>query len=121
MGPRAAATHFLKMHPDAAAYQADLFGSLAATGKGHLTDAAIREVLSGRKVEISWFPDVFKPFHPNALTMHALDADGKDIASQTYYSIGGGKIVHAYNSRRGICVTSVYDPGRILTIRRLVE
>ncbi len=35
--------------------------------------------------------------------------------------IGGGKIVHAYNSRRGICVTSVYDPGRILTIRRLVE
>ncbi len=93
MGPRAAATHFLKMHPDAAAYQADLFGSLAATGKGHLTDAAIREVLSGRKVEISWFPDVFKPFHPNALTMHALDADGKDIASQTYYSIGGGKIV----------------------------
>jgi len=35
--------------------------------------------------------------------------------------IGGGKIVHAYNSRRGICVTSVHDPGRILTIRRLVE
>ncbi len=35
--------------------------------------------------------------------------------------IGGGKIVHAYNSRRGICVTSVHDPGRILTVRRLVE
>lgn len=35
--------------------------------------------------------------------------------------IGGGKIVHAYNSRRGICVTSVHDPGRIQTIRRLVE
>ncbi len=35
--------------------------------------------------------------------------------------IGGGKVVHAYNSRRGICVTSVHDPGRILTIRRLVE
>lgn len=35
--------------------------------------------------------------------------------------IGGGKVVHAYNSRRGICVTSVHDPGRILTVRRLVE
>ncbi len=35
--------------------------------------------------------------------------------------IGGGKVVHAYNSRRGICVTSVHDPGRILTIRRLVD
>ena len=35
--------------------------------------------------------------------------------------IGGGKVVHAYNSRRGICVTGVHDPGGILTIRRLVE
>lgn len=35
--------------------------------------------------------------------------------------IGGGKIVHAYNSRRGICVTGVHDPGRIQTIRRIVE
>lgn len=35
--------------------------------------------------------------------------------------IGGGKIVHAYNSSRGICVTSVHDPGRIKTIRRIVE
>ncbi len=34
---------------------------------------------------------------------------------------GDGKIVHAYNSRRGICVTSVHAPGRILTIRRFVE
>lgn len=93
MGPRAAASHFLKMYPDAASYQADLFGSLAATGKGHLTDAAIREVMDGRNIKISWYPDIFKPFHPNALTMHALDTSGKEIASQTYYSIGGGKIV----------------------------
>ena len=35
--------------------------------------------------------------------------------------IGGGKVVHAYNSRRGLCVTSVHDPGRVLTVRRLVE
>ena len=35
--------------------------------------------------------------------------------------IGGGKVVHAYNSRRGICVTGVHDPGGIKTIRRLVE
>lgn len=35
--------------------------------------------------------------------------------------IGGGKVVHAYNERRGICVTSVHAPGAIQTIRRLVE
>ncbi|GEM_PF-1131706 len=35
--------------------------------------------------------------------------------------MGDGKIVHAYNSRAGICVSSVYAPGRILTIRRFVD
>ena len=34
---------------------------------------------------------------------------------------GDGKIVHAYNHRAGICVSSVHAPGRILTIRRFVE
>lgn len=34
---------------------------------------------------------------------------------------GNGQIVHAYNSRAGICVSSVHAPGRILTIRRFVE
>ena len=35
--------------------------------------------------------------------------------------IGNGQIVHAYNSRAGICISSVHAPGRILTIRRFVE
>ncbi len=34
---------------------------------------------------------------------------------------GDGKIVHAYNSSAGICVSSVHAPGKILTIRRFVE
>lgn len=35
--------------------------------------------------------------------------------------IGNGKVVHAYNSRRGICVTSVHDCGAILAVKRIVE
>ncbi|MFA6734966.1 MAG: serine dehydratase beta chain, partial [Sphaerochaetaceae bacterium] len=56
MGPRFAAQHFLSKHPDAASYQASLFGSLAATGKGHLTDKAIREVFAakGKEIDIAW-------------------------------------------------------------------
>ena len=34
---------------------------------------------------------------------------------------GDGKIVHAYNSRAGICVSNVHAPGRILTIRSFVD
>lgn len=35
--------------------------------------------------------------------------------------IGGGKIVHASNSKKGICVTAAKYCGPILTVRRIVE
>jgi L-serine dehydratase len=37
-------------------------------------------------------PKTFLPFHPNALKLDAYGSDGKEIASQTVYSVGGGKI-----------------------------
>ncbi|MCI5452106.1 serine dehydratase, partial [bacterium] len=41
MGPRKAAQIFLDRNPNAARYEVTLYGSLAATGKGHMTDVAI--------------------------------------------------------------------------------
>ena len=41
MGPRKASEIFLNRHPEAVAFEVILYGSLAATGKGHLTDVAI--------------------------------------------------------------------------------
>lgn len=35
--------------------------------------------------------------------------------------IGGGKIVHASNSKKGICVTNAKNCGTIVTVRRIVE
>ncbi len=95
MGPRFAAGHFLSHYPEAARFEADLFGSLAATGKGHLTDKAIRQVFEETKkpVEILWFPEIEKPFHPNALTIRGFDAQNVLLSEQTYYSVGGGRVV----------------------------
>ena len=64
MGPRSACEMFISSHPEAKTVKAELYGSLAATGKGHLTDHAIREVFSahGINAEIKWFPDEFKPY-----------------------------------------------------------
>ena len=45
MGPRKAAQIFLERHPEAAAFQVTLYGSLAATGKGHMTNVAITSPL----------------------------------------------------------------------------
>ena len=46
MGPRKAAEQFRNKTPDASGYRVTLFGSLAATGAGHLTDKAILEELT---------------------------------------------------------------------------
>jgi len=96
MGPRAASADFLKNHcPDGIQYFAYLYGSLAATGKGHLTDVAIRDSFAeqNKTVSIFWKPNEFKTYHPNAVTFIGFDSSDKPIAEQTYYSVGGGKIV----------------------------
>ena len=44
MGPTKAAEIFLKHNDDANCYRITLYGSLAATGKGHLTDVAVESI-----------------------------------------------------------------------------
>jgi L-serine dehydratase len=91
MGPRKAAEVFKSKNPDANSYSVTLYGSLAATGKGHQTDNALTEALLPHKVVINWEPDTFLPLHPNGLKLEAL-FNGKVISEWTVYSIGGGKI-----------------------------
>ncbi len=95
MGPRQAAEEFLRRAPQGAqSYEVELFGSLAATGKGHMTDVAIEDVFAttGKPLEIIWHPDIFLPYHPNALKLKALDNTGVVMFSMTVYSVGGGAI-----------------------------
>ncbi|OJV86456.1 MAG: L-serine ammonia-lyase [Bacteroidia bacterium 44-10] len=93
MGPKKAAAMFSEDHPEAKKFVVTLYGSLAATGKGHLTDEAILGVLEPvAPTTIDWLPKTFLPFHPNALKLEAYDGNDRTIASQTVYSVGGGKI-----------------------------
>lgn len=93
MGPAAASELYLKYHPEASGFRVTLFGSLAATGKGHLTDVAVTEVL-GRQgnVEIIWQPRIFLPVHPNAMKIASVGDDGNPEEEWTFYSIGGGTV-----------------------------
>jgi L-serine dehydratase len=93
MGPKNAALRFKDSLPrDVSRIQAELYGSLAATGKGHLTDKALEAVFQGWTFEIVWRPDVFLPHHPCGLWLKALDQNGKILAEQLFYSIGGGDL-----------------------------
>ena len=84
---------FLERVPQAARYVVTLYGSLAATGKGHLTDTAILKVLEPHApTTVEWLPRTFLPFHPNAMKLEAFSAVGSLIDSWTVYSIGGGAL-----------------------------
>lgn len=108
MGPRYAATAFASRHPETKRFEVTLYGSLAATGKGHLTDKAIEDVLVPiAPTEIKWEPSVFLPFHPNGMRFRAFDANGNVEEDWTVYSIGGGELAEEGVARQG--GPDVYD------------
>ena len=62
MGPQRAAVIFAGRHPETVRFEVTLYGSLAATGRGHMTDKAVIDVLKAvAPVEIKWEPEVFLP------------------------------------------------------------
>lgn len=93
MGPNNAAKLFNTDFPNADSFKAILYGSLAKTGKGHMTDIAIIEGFEPKNCEIvfdiSHDDDEFK--HPNTMDLFAYK-DNKEIGYQRVYSVGGGKI-----------------------------
>ena len=92
IGPKKAADIFRKQNPEAAKFVVTLYGSLAATGKGHMTDKAIIAALKPCPAEILWELKTFLPIHPNGLKFQAFSGEGKLLNEWTTYSIGGGDI-----------------------------
>ena len=91
MGPLAAAEAFLKDNPTAESYKAILYGSLAKTGPGHMTDKVLEEAFAGRKFEIVYDYDTPTDYHPNTMDLFAYT--GETEVRKRYYSIGGGEII----------------------------
>ena len=92
MGPGRAAERFLSWIPDAASYRVTLFGSLAATGRGHQTDKVLETLFRNRVMTLLWMPEEELPCHPNGLLFEALDKQGVLIRRWEVYSIGGGAL-----------------------------
>lgn len=93
MGPATASGMFLDRVPNAAFYRITLFGSLAATGKGHLTDQVIKEAFREKRYDLIWKPEICLSRHPNALKFEAFDPNDQLIKEWTAYSVGGGMVV----------------------------
>ena len=93
MGPRNAAEMFLAKHPEAKSFEVTLYGSLAATGKGHMTDVAIIDTLQPHApLDLLWEPEIFLPFHPNGMLFKSKDENGNVTDEWTVFSVGGGAL-----------------------------
>lgn len=92
MAPQKAAELFKDRNSEASSFRVTLYGSLAATGKGHLTDVAIINTLAPSAVEIVWKPEIALEFHPNGMLFEALSDINIVLDEWTVYSIGGGDL-----------------------------
>lgn len=125
MGPYKAVRSYMENHPEADRLHVTLYGSLAATGKGHLTDVAVQEAFASwhwtdkdtvesmerRKgeVEIEWCPKENLPLHPNGMKIAAVNIHGDQYDKWTYYSIGGGDIICMENPMETEGDVELYD------------
>ncbi len=91
MGPERACRSFSETHPDADAFTAILYGSLAKTGVGHGTDRVIKATLAPLPCEVVFNTTFTDIPHPNTLDLIAYK-DGKELERVRVTSTGGGRI-----------------------------
>ena len=90
IGPHNAVKYILEKYPEAEFINVTLCGSLASTGKGHLTDYIIDKYLSTVKHHITFNPKK-RVKHPNTMIFE-VTLPNKVIKKEIIISIGGGVI-----------------------------
>ena len=94
MGPYFACQYILKKYKDIKSIEVTLYGSLALTGKGHLTDFIIDKALTDVNHRVV-FDKKVKTKHPNTMKFKVSTKDGEHV--ENVISIGGGSIVTVDN------------------------
>ena len=120
MGPRKAAELYQEKHREAKAFRVTLYGSLSATGKGHMTDQAILDVLGNDKTEIIWSKE-FLAFHPNGMKFECkYTSDEADFSDAwTVFSVGGGAL--AEEGQDSIELPEIYAMNTMTEILQYCE
>ena len=121
MGPRKAAEMFLAKNRGAKGFEVTLYGSLAATGHGHMTDVAILDVLKKVDVPVNivWKPEEFLSYHPNGMKFEALNQAGLPEDEWTVFSVGGGAL--EYEGMRHSESGEIYQMNTMTDIKEYCE
>ncbi|MFV0254900.1 MAG: L-serine ammonia-lyase, iron-sulfur-dependent, subunit alpha [Erysipelotrichaceae bacterium] len=112
IGPWKACNLFLKEYPFINDIKVTLYGSLALTGRGHLTDQTILKVFEKQRCEVIFDINTAVK-HPNTMKIIGLDA-GDEIHWEVE-SVGGGNI--SINGQKN-AVSSVYPHSKFVDIKK---
>ena len=111
MAPAKAAQLFKsKLLTDNSTIAVELLGSLAHTGKGHLTDKALIEALSPRKVKVLFNKTLRPKTHSNTLIFKEIADNGATLQQWEVYSVGGGMLADK-SGKIGGSIKDVYEFG----------
>ena len=119
MGPVYASNIFLKRNMNATSFIVELYGSLAMTGRGHLTDTSIKNVLGEYRTKIEFHPEVCYDYHQNGMKFHAYSGD-KEIDSWLVFSVGGG-LLKELNEPRDKSPKEIYPHNSMEEIIKYIK
>jgi len=91
IAPWKAAMLFKEAFPDAVSFDAELYGSLSLTGKGHFTDQIILQTFAPKMCKV-YFRLHWEHLYENGLIYKAYDERNNLIGLWTIFSLGGGSI-----------------------------
>lgn len=117
MGPQKICLTALERYGEADEFHVTLYGSLALTGKGHLTDYMIEKTLTPSKVQIDWQLNAL-PRHPNGMTIEVFKQH-VSLGKLTAYSIGGGSVI--FEGEGYYAPQKIYKHHTFQAIRDYVE
>ena len=118
MGPALASEKFLNKNKDADKFRCVLYGSLAQTGKGHLTDYIIKKTFKN-KIDIFFDYDTIYDYHPNAMRFVAYK-NNVEVDNWLVFSVGGGSLKEL-NEERDTFKQMVYPHSRMNEILEYIS
>ena len=118
MGPKRAVQIFKKKHPNATKFKVILYGSLALTGKGHLTDFIIKQTLRNYETEVVFDNEYKCEVHPNTFDIYAYEND-VIVDKWRVYSVGGGTF--KIEGKKEYVIPNVYKESSFHEIRNYCE
>lgn len=117
IGPQFVAKYVLQRYGKQR-YAAELFGSLALTGKGHGTDRILKRVL-GEETQIVFNTEKKDLPHPNTLKIYAVhDQTGDKTQLVEAQSVGGGSVI--INGERYPNSPEIYPQKNFTEIKQFV-